>query len=342
MYGAGHSRILSTGISLPEQRVSSREVMELINSQANFGLSFDWLERVTGIQERRVADAGQKPSDLATKAALDALERAKVLPGEVDAIIYAGVIRDHLEPATAHLVQHKLGACNAIALDVSNACLGFMNAVHLMDALIATGQVRRGLVVTGEKGFSYTMAATEELKKTQRREVFDDLVAGLTLGDAGAAMLLGPKIHPDSGILGFMVHSQGEFHDLCVCGDETRETPLRTNITKIVAETAKLVGPLFVGLMGKLKWQNQDVKRYVPHQVGLKSIRIHAGITGFPLDLIPVSVDRLGNVVSATIPVNLHFLQENKELAVGDKVYLSGTGSGICLAQAGVVWDVAA
>lgn len=342
MYTRGHSRLLGTGIYLPELRVSSNEIMEQIKSKERYGLPYEWLERTTGIRERRVAPSGKKPSDMAAAAALEALENSHTLAREIDAIIYCGVVRDHLEPATAHVVQHKIRATNAIALDVSNACLGFMSALHLMDSLIATGQARRGLVVTGEKGYGYTEAATAALAESDDRELFNDLMAGLTLGDAGAAAIVGPKIGPDSGFMGFVAQSKGEFYDLCVCGETGKEGPLKTKITQIVSETAKLVGPLYCQLMSKLTWSNNEVTKYVPHQVGLKSIKIHSAITGLPPSVIPVSVDRLGNVVSATIPLNIHLMHENNALNPGDRLYLSGTGSGICLCQAGLILDEAA
>ena len=341
MYTVGHSRLISTGVYLPNERVTSRDLLQQIDSNERFGLPYDWLERSTGIRERRVAPSDMRPSDLAAKATLDALEEASISPGEIDAIIYAGVIRDHIEPATAHIVQHKIGAKNAIALDVSNACLGFMSAIHLMDALIATGQVRHGLVVTGERGYDYAKKAVQALRETDDRKVFNDLMAGLTLGDAGAAIVMGPKLGPDSGFMGFMVESQGEFYELCVCDNGEGGSILRTQVTAIVSETAKLVGPMFSHLMKKLRWGTKDLDRYIPHQVGLKSIRIHANLTAVPLDIIPITVDLLGNVVSATIPINLYFLNKQNKLHEGQKIYLSGTGSGICLSQAGLVWDAA-
>ena len=137
---------------------------------------------------------GVLPSDMAVTAACEAMERGGIRPEEIDAIIYAGLTRDYLEPATAHLVQTKLGATNATVFDVTNACHGFMNGIHLMDALIATGQVRRGLVVTGEQGSLFTRKAIAELMTTTDRARLTTLAAGFTLGDAGAAMIMGPKI----------------------------------------------------------------------------------------------------------------------------------------------------
>jgi 3-oxoacyl-[acyl-carrier-protein] synthase-3 len=342
MYTAGHSRLISTGIFLPEERITSREIMQQFDSKNRFNIPFDWLERTTGIRERRAAPQHLKPSDLAAKAATQAMEQGGLRPREIDAIIFASVTRDHIEPATAHVVQHQIGATNAIALDVSNACLGFMSAMHLMDALIATGQTRRGLVVTGEKSYPYTQRAIQILSETEDRKAFGTLWAGLTLGDAGAAVIMGPKIGPDTGFMGFIVKSDGQFHNLCTCGNPEQDGALLTNVPEIVKKTTELAGPITRELMRThLKWKPDEIDVYIPHQVGLRSVKTHAEVTKVPLDRMPVSVDFLGNVVSATIPVNLQLLYQENKLRNREKIYLSGTGSGISVGQAGLIWDAA-
>ena len=237
MYTNGHSRIVSTGIYLPEQCIRSREVMELAQSQRRFGLHPDWLEKVTGVRERRACAEGILPSDMAVAAARQAMDNAGLAAGKLDAIVYAGVVRDHmLEPGTAHVVQHKLDADNAVVFDVNNACLGFMSAIHLMDALIATGQVRYGLIVTGEQGYQYALKACHRLQQINDRQEFSRLAAGLTLGDAGAAVIMGPKIDAETGFMGFIAHSEGKYSELCFCGDALRETPLYTDMAGIIAK----------------------------------------------------------------------------------------------------------
>src|SRR5437867_674949 len=126
-YTRGHSRLISTGVQIPEQRVTSREILQQFDAENRFGVSLNWLEKTMGIRERRVAAPDLLPSDLAVSAAREALERADLPAASIDAIIYSGFSRDHLEPATAHIVQGKLGAHNALAFDVTNACHGFIN-----------------------------------------------------------------------------------------------------------------------------------------------------------------------------------------------------------------------
>jgi len=341
MYTQGHSRIIGVGSYTPEKCVTSREIMETLDSENRFGVSIDWLERVMGIKERRVSPDDWQPSHLAVAAAKEALENAKVLPKDIDAIIYAGVVRDYIEPATAHVVQERLGAHNAVAFDITNACLGFMNAIHVMDSLIATGQARRGLIVTGEQGFRNTINAYKVLLQSHDEKIFMNLAAGLTLGDAGGALVMGPKIDPDTGIKGITVRSEGEHYRLCICGDRESETALETNMTAIVSETARLVKTMYVEFTQKLGWTSKDIDLYLPHQVGLKGLKIHMAITRIPEYKIPNSVEAMGNIISATIPYTLDLAQKRGLIKEGKKVYLSGTGSGICAGQAGLIWDAA-
>jgi 3-oxoacyl-[acyl-carrier-protein] synthase-3 len=318
--------------------------MERIDSLNRFDLPYDWLEKVSGIKERRISPDGISPSDMAVVAAKEALDRASLNPSELDVIIYAGVIRDYyVEPATAHAVQAKLGASKAVVFDVSNACHGFMNGIHLMDALIATGQARRGLVVSGEQNKILIGQSLEALGRC-KKEDFKQLASGLTLGDAGAAAVMGPKLGPDSGFLGFMLQSQGQHADLCTCGgpNAQMQSLLLTDMVAITAASTNLSTAMFKEFMGqRLKWGVEELSRCFIHQIGKKSFKLHSEILGIPTGIMPDTVTTMGNITTATIPLNIHNALITNEIAAGDKVLLSGVGSGVSLSQAGMVWDAA-
>lgn len=342
MYTQGHSRLISTGIYLPEEKVSSRHLLESIDSKNRFDIPYDWLDRMMGISERRVAAADITPSDMAAKATLEALEIARLNPEDIDAIIYAGVVRDYLlEPATAHVVQDKIKAYNAVAFDVTNACHGFMNGIHLMDALIATGQARRGLIVTGEQGTRYTYKAIDVLSKTHDRGMFVKLAGGLTLGDAGAAMIMGPKLEPETGFMGFMLQSQGQYSRLCTCGKDGQESLLETDMASIIEEGITMLGNMYNVFMEKLGWKPEDISKFVHHQVGRKVFKRHAEYAKISLDIMPDTVSTLGNLVTANIPLNLYNLYKYQEVKSREKIFIAGAGSGLAVSQAGLIWDAA-
>lgn len=342
MYTQGHSRLISTGAYLPEETVTSRELLKQIDTENRFGVPYDWLERATGIRERRSAPEDVLPSDMATWAAQEALELAGLSPSEIDVIIYCGMERDYLiEPATAHVVQDKIGAKKAAVFDVNNACHGFMNGIHLMDALIATGQARRGLVVAGEKGSKHTRKAIETLRKSTDRDTLIKLTVGLTLGDAGAAIVMGPKLEPETGFMGFMLESQGQYSTLCNCGKRGEESPLEADMPAIINQGIAMLGGMYDILMQKLGWRPEEISRFLHHQVGLRVFKRHAGYAKISLNIMPDTVSTMGNLVTATIPIALYKLTTNHEVKRGEKVFISGAGSGLSVSQAGLVWNAA-
>jgi len=333
----GHSRIMGVGAYVPPNVVTSKEVMEAFDSERRFGLPTDFLDSAFGIHERRVCDPGMQPSQMAAEAAQQAMARANVTPDEIDCIIYAGVKRDRVEPATAHNVQLLLGATNASTYDISNACLSLMSALEAMDGYIARG-VQCGLICTGEQGWHYARHNIEQLLATEDREQFKRLVAGLTLGDAGGAMLLGPRLNPDHGILHIASHSDGRFHDLCVVQDDTQ--PVWTEMTPLIKNTAAMVHTIYREMMDeRLHWVAPMIDHYVPHQVGEKAMKLHSKCSGVDLSRIPNIVSKSGNLIAASIPYAMNQLIEAKAIAPGQRIYLSGSGSGISVAQVGMVWD---
>jgi 3-oxoacyl-[acyl-carrier-protein] synthase-3 len=340
MHTVGHSRIVGSGTYIPEDRITTEALLREVDSRNRFGIPHDWIERITGIKEKRVAPADVLPSDMAVSAAREAMDRAQTTVDEIDAIIYTGLTRDFLEPATAHVVQAKLGAVNATVFDVSNACHGFMNGLHLMDTLVATGQVRRGLVVTGEQGSRFARKAIEAARQVHTRDELEPLTAGFTLGDAGAAVILGPKHDPYSGFMGFALRSQGQYAGFCTSGGPLQEGPLITDMPAIVGESSRLVTNMFMDfLYGRLHWQVDELVKYVIHQVSTKVFRLHSKLMGVPLSIMPKTVVTMGNLITANIPLALHNFAVNHEVNEGDKIYLSGVGSGISLSQAGLIWN---
>lgn len=338
MFSPGHSRILGVGTYAPACRISSREIMEQLDTENRFDIKHDWLERITGIKERRVSAHNELPSDLAAAAARDALEDAGLIPKDIDAIIYAGVVRDYkIEPSTAHIVQHKLGATNSFAFDVSNACLGIMSAVHVMDSLIATGQVRRGLIVTGEQGYRNTTNVFRALAHSHDRDLFIKLAAGLTVGDAGAAMVLAPKLDPDTGILGIVVKSEAEYWELCTCGKVDDDSHLETDMAQIVSVTVPLIGRAHRELLERTGWSNDDISLYCTHQVGIPPLRNHLREIGIGMEKVPTTVTTMGNIISATVPFALKLANTQRLLTDGKKIMLAGSGSGISVCQATMV-----
>src|SRR5262249_37461345 len=163
--------------------VTTTEVEERVGIR-RFGFEAGWLERVTGVRERRWADAAVRPSDLAAEAGSRALERAGLDAGAIDAVLFCGITRDFIEPATANVGQAAVGAVRARVFDVTNACNGIIDAIDVADAFIRTGKAHRVLLTTGER------ASISIDWKPQSAEDFMRAVAGLVVGDGGGALVL--------------------------------------------------------------------------------------------------------------------------------------------------------
>lgn len=197
--------IASVGSALPAEVVGTEDINRRIYNASGLEITNGLVERLTGVRTRRYRAADEQSSDLATRAAKQALERADVSVDEIDLIIFAACTQDISEPATANIVQEKLGATNAQVFDVKNACNSFLNGLDVADSHVRAGKSKRALVVSGETlslGIDWNIKSFDDLKYR---------LAGLTLGDAGAAMVL--EAVPESenrGILTTKFRSYGK------------------------------------------------------------------------------------------------------------------------------------
>jgi len=183
--GSYASRFVGIGASIPAQRLGSSELM----ASTKYPTGID-LERLTGVHERRIAGEGEDSYTLALDAARDALTHADCAAEDLEVLIvssithYVGGLRQQLDPPLSVSLKDALGAERAISFDISNACAGMMTGVFILNDLIRSGRVRRGMVVSGEYISQLGVNAAREI-----RTILDDQLASLTLGDAGAAAI---------------------------------------------------------------------------------------------------------------------------------------------------------
>src|SRR5205814_814902 len=186
-------RISGLGAEIPPDVVTSAEVEERAGLK-RFGFEPGWLARVTGVRERRIAAPDVLPSQLAVAAATRALADAGIGPLDVDTLIFTGITRDCMEPATANVVADALGAREARVFDLDNACNGVIDGLDVADSLIRTGKARRVLIATGER------ASWSINWQPQSREETLRSVAGLVVGDGGGAFVVEACADPQRGL----------------------------------------------------------------------------------------------------------------------------------------------
>lgn len=180
--------------------------------------------------------------------------------------------------------------------------------------------------------------ALQRIKQTDQREVFLRLAGALSVGDAGAAMIMGPKTDADTGFVGFMLQSQGQFSGMCICDHNPEGFSGHMDMVDIANTGISLHADMYGIFMQTIHWQPDEIDTFVHHQVGRKVFQLHADYSGVGIERMSDTISYLGNLTSATIPVNLHQLAENDGLRPGQRVFISGAGSGLSISQAGLVW----
>ncbi|NKB32196.1 MAG: ketoacyl-ACP synthase III [Pseudomonadales bacterium] len=329
----GHSKIASIGTYLPEQEVTSQELMDEIKSEQNFGIPNTWLEDLTGIKSRRFAAPEDRPSDLAIRAGRTALEKCGMDPKDIGMVLYCGIERDWVEPATSHRVQRQLGCVNATCLDVSNACHGFSNGMSVGDAMIATGAAENVLVVTGEVPNHLHHDIIAIINEDPTIENFNKKVGSFTAGDGGGAVIL-QRASARSGIKTYRFNSRGRYAELCWYQiDKSGRRNGEMAMDKISGVMIRMHQDLITETYEELAWKPKDVDHLICHQVGSKPHHRMAKLAGISLEKAPTIFQSYGNLTSATIPVTL----ETANPAEGDRILILGAGSGLSISQIGLV-----
>jgi 3-oxoacyl-(acyl-carrier-protein) synthase III len=330
MHARPSSYVAGSGHYVPETVVTSRDIDARLAMERN-GVG-RLVESLTGVRERRHAPPGTDASDMAVPAARQALERAGRTPDDVDLLIFAACSRDLSEPATANIVQAKLGAKNAHVLDVTNACNSFLNALDVADAQIATGRARCALVCSGELCSAWVNWNVKEKADLERA------FAGLTLGDGGGAWVLEPANGADGrGLLASAFFSDGRHWELCVVRSGGSISP-RNHVegdTYFMSRTVPLnelaiehVPRIIARVLGQTGWTLDDVDLVAPHQVSTAMTTELARIHNFPLERITSTVERFGNCAAASIPIAYGEALDAGRIGPGSKVMLVGSAAG--------------
>ena len=331
--GAGSytSRFAAIGASVPHRRLSTDELMASTKYRTDIEL-----EALTGVRERRVVGAGEDSYTLALGAARDALAHADCEAADLDMLIvssisrHVGGLRVQLEPPVNVALKAALGAERAVGLDISNACAGMMTGVFILNDLIRQGRIRRGMVVSGEYISELGRNAAQEI-----RNVMDDQLAGLTLGDAGAAAILERAPEGAAGIevAGFTTLS--EHSRLCVAFPATigPGVTMHTDAREIQKVAIEDAAPLLREVLDQAGLTFDEIDYLIPHQTSARAItKAMAGFSegfGSTPKHVVITVDELGNTASTT-----HFVALRKYLGEGrfvpeDRVLLLSLASGL-------------
>ncbi len=334
-------KIESLGVYLPERVLTTEALIATCRRRPRLDL-----ERITGVHERRVA-TGECALDLALAAARRALTMSRYRPEDLGAIICASISKHNrpnefsLEPATAVRVAEALGARSAVVFDVVNACAGMITGIWVLQGLIRAGVVTTGMVVSGEHNSPVAETATREIRHSLDRQL-----AALTLGDAGAALILDRS---DDDCVGFHVIDlvTGARHDHYCTSRPSSRGPGGMLLTK--ARGLQIKGnqhfPAYLKrTLDKTGWTLDDVDHLVPHQVSVRAIRkgtraVEAYLGCKVPDVVRCRAERYGNTTTTSHFVVLHDLVREGLARPGDNVLLVSGASGIVISHATLTLD---
>jgi acyl-CoA:acyl-CoA alkyltransferase len=322
-------------VDAPEVVTSEWIDEQLAPTYERWGLRPGLLAELAGIRERRWWPDGVTFDEAAALAGRKAIEASGIDPSRIGMMINTSVSRHHLEPSMACAVHSHLGLPSSCTnFDLANACLGFVNAMHLAATAIDAGFIEYALVVDGE-GARYTQLRTiERLRatETQPADVFDEF-ATLTLGSGAAAMVIGSlEQHPDGHrIVGGIARAGTEHHTLCV-GDLEKMT---TDTKGLLEAGLDLAHAAWKDAEADFDWVN-GMDRYIIHQVSAVHTRLISERLGLDPAKVPLTFPTYGNVGPAAIPITLASVAD--ELRAGDRVLCMGIGSGLNTSLTELVW----
>jgi len=323
--------ITAVGMYVPDKVYDNKYFESIVETNE------EWILSRTGIKERRILEKGAT-SDLATNAALDLLEKHKVKAEEIDCIIVATVTPDMFFPATACLVQKRIGAVNAWGFDLEAACSGFLFAFQTGCALVESGQYKKVMVIGADK-----MSSIVD---------YTDRNICILFGDAGAAVLLEPSADKRFGLQDSILRVDGSGEAaLHMRGGGSLNPPTHETVDKklhyiyqdgkaVFKVAVKGMADVSFELMQKNNLKSEDIAYLVPHQANMRIIDATAERMGLSRDKVMINIDRYGNTTAATIPSCLVEYYRDGKIKKGDKIILSAFGAGYTWGAIYIVWAI--
>lgn len=313
------SKIIATGKYCPKLVVSNNDLEKLIDT------SDEWIYSRTGIKKRRISEE-ESTLDLSYKSSIDALTKYNIDVNTIELIIVATVTPDFFIPSTASLLQNKLGinSNNVICFDINAACTGLIYAIQIANKYIASGAIKRALVV-GAENFSKVLN-------------WKDRSTCVLFGDGAGAVILENN---NTGIISDYTNSMGdEDFNLCVPAlplnnpfssskDNYRDYYLTMNGSEIFKFATFAIKDSIENLLEKSNLNLDDINYIVPHQANKRIIKKVSKIMSIPIEKFYMNLENYGNTSAASIGIALDELYNDKFLKKGDKLILVGFGGGL-------------
>lgn len=322
--------ILGVGSYLPEKIISNFDLEKIMYT------SDEWIRTRTGIKERRVADENEATSDLATKAALNAIKDANLTPEDIDLIIVATITPDMIFPSTACLVQANIKATKAACFDLEAACSGFIYGMAVAKQFIETNTYKHVLVIGAEA--------------LSRILDYEDRSTAILFGDGAGAVVMGSV--NEGGVLSTNLGSDGNGKDYLNIPAGGSKNPASEETLKNRLHYVKMAGndvfkfavrimqDASIKCVESANLDIQDIDYLIPHQANIRIIEASAKRLKLNMDKVYVNLDRYGNMSSASIPVALDQAYREGKIKKGDNIVLVGFGGGLTWGASVVRWSI--
>src|SRR3954468_18105834 len=321
--------IVGTGSYVPEKVLTNEDLSRMVDTND------EWITTRTGIKERRVAAKDEHTSDMAAKAALKAIEQAKISPKEVDLILVATATPDMLFPATACFVQKKIGSPKAACLDISAACAGFLFGVEIAQQFITSGTYDTVLVIGAEKLTSITN--------------WTDRNTCVLFGDGAGAAVLQHRGRAH-GIISTHIGSDGEFTDILFMPGGGSRCPITRDNAHMNLATIHMTGKEVYKqaviamisashkVLEKAGLTIDDIACVIPHQANRRIIEAIADRLKIPIEKFYVNLDRYGNTSAAAVAIALDEANRTGRIKAGDYILMVVFRGGLTRASTVIEW----
>lgn len=340
-------RIEAFGYELPPNVVTSDDLEKKLEPvYEKLRIQKGQLEAMSGIGERRFWDSGYRMSQGAIAAGEKAIMASGIPRESIGMLIYGGVCRDNLEPATACAVAHGLGLGPGTQIcDVSNACLGILNGMVQIANAIELGQIKAGLATSCETAGEIVHLTIDRLLRNPDMTLFKDCIATLTGGSGAVAVLLTDESLSENGhrLLGGAIRSAAEHHGLCLWGPDAGEPVNGLNVMKTdpvgVLKNGVVLGTeTYRDFMRELSLPPDKPDKIVCHQVGASHQKTILATIGIPEEKDFTTFRFLGNIGTASLPITAAIAGEREFLVKDDIVGFFGIGSGLNCLMLGIEW----
>ncbi|AJC86788.1 beta-ketoacyl-ACP synthase III [Campylobacter sp. RM16704] len=297
---------------IPEKILSNFDLEKMVQTDN------EWILRRTGIQERRIAGKDENTSDLGTKAAVKAIQRADLAPQDIDAIIVATLSPDYFTmPSTACKIAYNLGLKNITAFDISAACSGFIYLLEIAKSMVESG-IKKNVLIIGTEKISSIIDYT-------------DRSMCVLFGDGAGAGVV--SLDNNFPILDTHTASDGEFGDLLMTQRSQKSSicsPLSmqmkgNEVFKIAVNT---LSNDVINILAKNNINANDIDLFIPHQANLRIIKAVQEKLNFKDEQCIVTVHKYGNTSAASIPMAMNDAYEDGRLKQGSLILLDAFGGG--------------